>query len=508
MIRYAFSLLFLLVLHHPTLAQNNQANSVDYSLFFLGNTADPASDVSDATLSLLQQKIQQVEHPATLLFLGDNASKIGLPDREEAEYQAAENRLQSLLHTANNNSEKVIFTPGDRDWDDGGRDGFTYILNQGNYLEAQGNEQLLFLPGEGCPGPYEISLSQNITLVVIDTQWFLHTGDKPLESSDCGASSVSDIVDQLEDILSRNKDKHIVVATHHPIYSYGPRGGRSPLKYHLFPFTALADPLYIPLPLVGSLYPLYRAIGVNTQDQRHYRYQILRQSLDKILDRDHALVHLSSHERSLQHIRLRNNDYIVSGAFSETTYVKQHQNTQFAASEAGFGEIRFLSNGTAELLFWNSSQPNQPLHRQALLTTFSPPPTPVTEQFEPDYSDSTITREANTKYLASNSKMKFYGNNYRTEWSLPTTFSYFDIGKEKGGLKVVKRGGGGQTLSLRLEAKDGKQYVLRSVDKYPERNIPPSLSSPFINTVLGEVISASHPYAALAVPPKIGRAHV
>ncbi len=501
MIRYALTLLFLISQYYSTIAQNDSASSVEFSLFFLGNVADPTNEASEATLSLLQQKLQQTNHPSTLLFLGDNASKIGLPDREEAGYQAAENRLQSLLNTTESYTGQVIFTPGDRDWDNGGRDGLTYVLNQGNYLEAQRNDKVLFLPGGGCPGPYEISLSDNITLVVIDTQWFLHTGDKPLETSDCGAASVSDIVDQLEDILSRNKDKHIVVSTHHPIYTYGPRGGRSPLKYHLFPFTALSDPLYIPLPLVGSLYPLYRALGVNTQDLRHYRYQILRKSLDKILNRDHALIHLSSHERSLQHIQRGNNDYIVSGAFSDATYVKDHQNTQFAASETGFGEIRFSSDGSAKLLFWNSSQPNQPLHQQALLTTYSPPPNPDAERIIPDYRDSTITREANTKYLASNSKMKFYGNNYRTEWSLPTTFSYFDIGKEKGGLKVVKRGGGGQTLSLRLEAQDGRQYVLRSVDKYPERNIPPSLSSPFINTVLEEVIAASHPYAALAVPP-------
>jgi hypothetical protein len=500
MIRYAFSLLFLIGQYYSATAQTTQADTVEFSLFFLGNTADPANEISESTLALLQQKLQTVDHPATLLLLGDNASSVGLPDREEAEYQVAENRLLSLLNISENFNGQVIFTPGDRDWDHGGQNGLTYILNQGNYLESQGSDQVLFLPGGGCPGPYEISLSENIILVVIDTQWFLHTGDKPLESSDCGAASVSDIVDQLEDILSRNKDKHIVVATHHPIYSYGPRGGRSPLKYHLFPFTALSDPLYIPLPLVGSLYPLYRTLGINTQDQHHYRYQILRKSLDKILDRDHALVHISSHERSLQHIRRGNNDYIVNGAFSEATYVKQHQNTQFAASKIGFGEIKFYRNGSAELLFWNSSQPDQPLHQQALLTTFSPS-TQIVNQLNLDYSDSTITREANTKYLASNSKIKFYGNNYRTEWSLPTTFSYFDIGKEKGGLEVVKRGGGGQTLSLRLEAKDGRQYVLRSVDKYPERNIPPSLSSPFINTVLGEVISASHPYAALAIPP-------
>ena len=34
-------------------------------------------------------------------------------------------------------------------------------------------------------------------------------------------------------------------------------GGRLPLKDHLFPLTNVVPGLYLPLPLVGSAYPLY-----------------------------------------------------------------------------------------------------------------------------------------------------------------------------------------------------------------------------------------------------------
>jgi hypothetical protein len=77
----------------------------------------------------------------------------------------------------------------------------------------------------------------------------------------------------------------------------------------------------------------------------------------------------------------------------------------------------------------------------------------------------------------------------------------FDIGTEHGGLRVVQRGGGGQTLSLRLEADDKHQYVLRSVRKFSERNIPKNMRSPFVEEIVKNQTSASHPYGALAVPP-------
>ena len=47
----------------------------------------------------------------------------------------------------------------------------------------------------------------------------------------------------------------------------------------------------------------------------------------------------------------------------------------------------------------------------------------------------------------------------------------FDIGAEHGGLTPLKKGGGMQTKSLRMAAEDGRQYVLRSIEKFPENAI-------------------------------------
>ncbi len=57
-------------------------------------------------------------------------------------------------------------------------------------------------------------------------------------------------------------------------------------------------------------------------------------------------------------------------------------------------------------------------------------------------------------------------------WATPVEVPVLDIGKEAGGLVPVKRGGGQQTLSLRLENPDGVQYVLRSINKDAGRSLP------------------------------------
>jgi hypothetical protein len=84
----------------------------------------------------------------------------------------------------------------------------------------------------------------------------------------------------------------------------------------------------------------------------------------------------------------------------------------------------------------------------------------------------------------------------------------FDIGKEMGGLKPVQRGGGFQSKSLRLEDANGKQYVLRSIEKYPDKVLPDEFRQTFVKDVIVDGISASYPYAALSVPPLAAAADV
>lgn len=97
-----------------------------------------------------------------------------------------------------------------------------------------------------------------------------------------------------------------------------------------------------------------------------------------------------------------------------------------------------------------------------------------------------------------------FGKNYRTLWATPVTLKVFRLENEKGGLKILQKGGGLQTLSLRLQDPSGQQWVLRTIQKYPERGLPPRLRPTVVKDILQDQVSAAHPFSALTVPPIAG----
>ncbi|PWK78256.1 hypothetical protein LX99_02096 [Mucilaginibacter oryzae] len=95
----------------------------------------------------------------------------------------------------------------------------------------------------------------------------------------------------------------------------------------------------------------------------------------------------------------------------------------------------------------------------------------------------------------------FLGDNYRALWAAPVTLPVFHIDREKGGLKILQRGGGKQTKSLRLQDPTGQQWVIRTLQKYPEKGLPVNLRPTIAKDILQDQVSAAHPFSALTVPP-------
>ena len=94
-----------------------------------------------------------------------------------------------------------------------------------------------------------------------------------------------------------------------------------------------------------------------------------------------------------------------------------------------------------------------------------------------------------------------FGENYRKLWATPVKVKVFSLDKEKGSLTIVKQGGGLQTRSLRLRDSSGKEWVLRTLEKYPERKLPPKLKATIAKDILTDQVTTANPFAALTVPP-------
>ncbi|HEU4469606.1 MAG TPA: hypothetical protein VFR58_00860 [Flavisolibacter sp.] len=91
----------------------------------------------------------------------------------------------------------------------------------------------------------------------------------------------------------------------------------------------------------------------------------------------------------------------------------------------------------------------------------------------------------------------FTGANYRQEWTVPVKMPVFRL--EQSGLIIEEMGGGMQTKSLKLKDKEGREWALRSVDKFVKKAMPPALRNTLAQKIVQDMISAAHPYAAITV---------
>jgi hypothetical protein len=102
--------------------------------------------------------------------------------------------------------------------------------------------------------------------------------------------------------------------------------------------------------------------------------------------------------------------------------------------------------------------------------------------------------------LKGNGFKKFLvGKNYREEWFQPVKVPILDLTTAHGGLVPKRLGGGKETKSLRIEDSAGRQWALRSVEKFPENAIPPDLRKTIAEKIVKDGISASYPYGALSM---------
>ncbi|HET9745685.1 MAG TPA: metallophosphoesterase, partial [Chitinophagaceae bacterium] len=141
------------------------------------------------------QAIRQVvnlDKKTTVLYLGDNLYRTGLPDDQTAEYQEAKAVLDSQLSVVENTQARVIMIPGNHDWQNGGRDGYSYIIREQVYVDLLNKPNVQFYPKDGCPGPVEVALGKDVVLVIFDSQWWLHQYEKPGIESDCDSKTIEE----------------------------------------------------------------------------------------------------------------------------------------------------------------------------------------------------------------------------------------------------------------------------------------------------------------------------
>ena len=474
--------------------------TVSHTLFLVGDAGEP--HIKDTPFgNVLSKRIRTAGGNSTVLFLGDNIYPSGLPDTDALTYKTAETALKTQVGFIQGLDTKGIFIPGNHDWHHWGRKGLEYVINQQQWIDSLKDGNITLLPGNGCPGPVQVPLNDRTVLLILDTQWFLHQWDKPRDGELCNAATTEEVLTMVEDVFRRNPGKRIIIAAHHPLITYGEHGGIFTWKAHIFPLEEITKYLYVPLPILGSIYPLYRKWLGHIQDTKHPVNKGFSEALQNIMRNYPGALYVAGHEHALQYIVKDSTHYIVSGSASKTEYVKQKGYAVFAKDILGFAEVSIFSDGGLSLTFFQVDE-NFPEGKEVFSESIpAVQPAPIHTVVNPDFRGQSVRVQASEQYEAGKFKKRLLGENYRKAWSQEIHVPVFDLGSEKGGLKVLQKGGGQQTLSLRLKDSLGHEYVLRSVEKYPGKAIPEMLRETFAQDLVQDQISASHPYAALVVAP-------
>ena len=482
----------------------DQSSEISYTVFLIGDSRRAYE--SKPLISLMGAHLSEANENSAVIFLGDNVQPGGLPDTTDRNWDIASASLIQQLELLEDFKGEIIFIPGNHDWAKGKKEGLEYVKNQRKYIENYLDREDVFLPKKGRPGPVEINLSDDIVVIVIDSHWWFHENEKNYD----GIEDEADLFVQIEDAISRNRNKKIIFAAHNPLYSVGNHGGYFAFSDNFFPFLNVSKYLYVPFP--GFLYTGYRKFLGYKQDLSHPQYKLLIEALQETFEGQTDIIYATGHEHNLQYVHRDSLHHVISGGAGISTYVAQSKHTDFGQMEMGMAKLDFYDNGDVWLEFWvlpddpSGTDAHNPKGELSYRKKLFNKPVYNEEDYdrflsEIDYSDSLITTYPNgEKYQASKFKRIFFGDNYRDEWMIPVEVPVFDFNNEKGGVEIVKKGGGGQTKSLRLENEQGQQWVLRSIEKDPSKVIPEVVKIQLAVDLAQDQMSAYLPWAALSVP--------
>jgi len=341
------------IARYTPMAPMTAADSVETTLFLLGDAGDPGLP-GRTSLDGLRNAARGALGHVIVAFLGDNAYPNGLPDTARGDRAEAEARLDAQVQAVRDSKARGIFVPGNHDW--GSRDdtGSSAIRREAEFVTRRGHGAVEMLPTGGCPGPSVVDVGDRLRMIFLDTEWWLQrsSNDAP-PNPECEAKTERDVIAALDKALASAGDRHTVVAAHHPLISGGAHGGHFGWRDHIFPLRDYSSWLWLPLPALGSAYPLMRERGMWLEDATNSANRRMREAMDSVFARHPPLVYAAGHEHNLQVMDGTSAKYLlVSGAGSQGMLnpVFRLPSTKFARQATGFMRLDVMRDGRVRLV--------------------------------------------------------------------------------------------------------------------------------------------------------------
>jgi hypothetical protein len=110
-------------------------------------------------------------------------------------------------------------------------------------------------------------------------------------------------------------------------------------------------------------------------------------------------------------------------------------------------------------------------------------------------AQDSVTVVAGEEYRAGSLRRTLWGANYRDLWTRPVRAPVLDPDTFAGGLTPLRAGGDFASNTLHMRGADGRRYVFRSINKDVSKGLGPEFEGTFVEWVVQDQVSASHPAA-------------
>ncbi|MDZ4258409.1 MAG: metallophosphoesterase [Gemmatimonadales bacterium] len=318
------------------------------SLFLVGDAGAPVPD--DPVLAALGRALGEVPERSSVVFLGDNIYPAGIPDPSDPGYPEAQRRLAAQVDAVVGSGAKIYFVPGNHDWARHAASGWQAVIRQTAMLDSLSGGRAALLPGNGCPGPVVRDVP-GFRLVTLDSQWWLHKGPRPTTPDDgCPTWDSTGVATALSEAVTGHEWDAVVVA-HHPLESHGEHGGSFPWIDHIFPLRHFKSWLWLPVPVVGSIYPIARRNGVSRQDQSNKLYRRYRATVEAASGTG-VLAYAAGHDHTIQ--ILDQPPFAVeivsgTGYFNHISHLGGGDDIRYATATSGFVRLDRLADRRVRL---------------------------------------------------------------------------------------------------------------------------------------------------------------
>lgn len=459
------------------------------TVLFVGGSA---GDGTTPTLKALRERLAAADPERTVVVFTGNYMKGELPEKEDEGREAAEAAVLAHVDAVRDffaRGGRVYFLPGHTDFAAGGTRAVKRLRKLLNRSFTKGGDDGLdVMPEAMCANSTYVKLGDSAGLLLVNSQWWMQANDEDPDFGDtCIEKTQKAFLGNVSDQLRAHRSKRLIIASHHPLGSYGELGGSFTANAHAQPF-----------PVAGTAWVLARQVGLVPQYHNHPLVQSYVHMVVGEARRYGTFVFASGHDPSLQYVTVAKQAQIISGTSANSAGpVVQASTGDFSAAVPGWAEVAIGARGGDQVRF--IAQGAQTLFA-AKLPEVNALPQAEREVPAPMPQGRVLATYSKHDVWKLPGAVRFFtGSFYADAFGLKLPYEVLDL--ERAGLTPYKLGGGQQSNSIRAHDADGGDWAIRSTTKDSTRLLPYPLNRlSLVTRGLEHAFTATHPEAAVAVP--------